>query len=189
MIQENFEQNIIGTGRPYIAPLEDFDRDVVGTSKFYMLRCIVAMAHADGIVTEEEIAYAHALMNRMPLTDEQRGILENDLEEAQDIDDLLPYINDPNYRSQVVYFARLMAFKDGHLHPSEQELLDRLHANAIEGLDMDAIRAEVREAVQVEIMLHDIEIDGNRPKKGGHFIPWLQWLDELLLWLGIDILR
>ena len=88
MTQESFDQNIVGTGKPYVVPPENFDRDVVGTSKFYMLRCIIAMAHADGIVTEEEIAYASALMNRLPLTDEQRSILENDLDEAQDIDDL-----------------------------------------------------------------------------------------------------
>lgn len=168
---------------------KEFGTAQVSTSKFTMLRCLIAMAHADGVVTEDEIAYVSALANRMPLTPEQRGILERDLDVPQDIGDLFRHINDPNYRSQVLYFARLMAFKDGVLHPSEQDMLDRLHGLATDGLDMDEIRKDVRKVVEAEMTLHDIRIDENRPRKGKHFIPWMQWLDELLLSLGIDILR
>ncbi len=161
----------------------------VNASKFTMLRCLVAMAHADGVVTDEERAYVSALANRMSLTNEQRTTLERDLVHAQDVGDLFRHINDPNYRSQVLYFARLMAFKDGILHPSEQEMLDKLHALATDGLDMGAIRAEVQRVVETKMAQHDIVIDHNRPKKGEHFIPWMQWLDEILLRLGIDLLR
>jgi uncharacterized membrane protein YebE (DUF533 family) len=161
----------------------------VSASKFTMLRCLVAMAHADGVVTDEERAYVSALANRMSLTNEQRTTLERDLVHAQDVGDLFRHINDPNYRSQVLYFARLMAFKDGILHPSEQEMLDKLHALATDGLDMSAIRAEVQRVVETKMAQHDIVIDHNRPKKGEHFIPWMQWLDEILLRLGIDLLR
>lgn len=168
---------------------EQMNTDHVSNSKFYMLRCIVAMAHADGIITDEERAYVSALTNRLPLTDEQRNTIETDLGVAQDVADLFRYINDPRYRGQVVYFARLMAHKDGHLDPSEQDLLDRLHALATDGLDMDQIRSDVKKAVEADLTIHDIKIDENRPKKGAHFIPWMQWLDEVLLAVGIDILR
>lgn len=161
----------------------------VSNSKFTMLRCLVAMAHADGVVTDEERAYVSALSNRMPLTREQRATLERDLVHAQDVGDLFRHINDPNYRSQVLYFARLMAFKDGVLHPSEQEMLDRLHALATDGLDMEQIRADVARVVETKMAQHDIVLDQNRPKKGEHFIPWMQWLDEILLKLGIDLLK
>jgi hypothetical protein len=167
---------------------EAFDRELVGTSKFYMIRCLIAMAHADGIVCDAERAYISALTNRLPLTDEQRRTIEHDLEHEQPVDYLLRHINEPKYRGQLPYFARLMAYKDGVLHPDEELLLQKMHAYAVDGLDMNAIRKEVQTAVQAEMMLHDIRVHGNRPMKGDHAIPWLQWLDEILLYLGIDLL-
>ncbi len=160
----------------------------VSTGKFYMLRCVIAMAHADGIVTDAELAYISGITNRLHLTDEQQKILDNDLENAQSVESLLPYINDPRYRGQVVDFARIMAYKDGHLHPSEDMLLKKLHANAMDGVDMPSLRKAVQENVQREMVLHDIQIQKNRPIKGKHFVPWFQVFDELLLRLGIDIL-
>ncbi len=168
---------------------EDFEKNIVSNSKLYMLRCVIAMAHADGIIAPEERAYVTAIMNRIPLTPEQRQTLENDFDHAQDMSDLFRHINDPRYRSQVSYFARLMAFKDGVLHPSEQELLDRLHAMTTAGLDIKAIKADVQKAVTAEMNLHDIKVDQNRPTRGGHFIPWFELLDEFLLRIGIDLMR
>lgn len=168
---------------------ENFDQTTVGTGKFYMLRCLICMAHADGIVVNEEIAYISALMNRLPLSEEQRATLHGDLDTARRLEDLLPYINEPKYRGQIVYFARLMAYKDGNIHPSEQDMLDKMHAYAMDGLDIEQIRADAQKAVQAELFVHDITIDETRPKKGKHFIPWFQWLDEILLHLGIDLMR
>ncbi len=170
---------------------ENFGEENVSTSKFYMFRCLIVMAHADGEICDEERAYISAFINRLPFTQEQEEILEKDFEEAQPIGKLLTYINDPLYRGQVVYFARIMAYKDGELHPNEEALLERLNANATDGLDMEAIKAHVTKAVAIDLNVHDIEMDKarGRPTKGGHPIPWLQWLDEVLLKLGIDILR
>lgn len=168
---------------------ENMDQSAVGTSKFYMLRCLVAMAHADGVVCDQESAYVTSLISRLPFTDEQRETLEHDLHSPQSIGGLLPYINEPKYRGQLPYFARLMAYKDGDLHPSEDALLEKLHASAVEGLDMDAIRAEAKKAAEAELLIHDISIDENRPQKGGHAIPWFQWLDELLQSVGIDMMK
>ena len=160
----------------------------VGTSQFYMLRCLIVMAHADGVVCDEERAYIAALSNRLPLTEEQHNTLEEDFEKEQGLGELLSHINEPQYRSQVVYFARIMAYKDGVLHPSEDELLKKIHSYVVEGLDLETIREDVQKAVNAELLVHDISIDENRPMKNGHAIPWIQWLDELLLSLGIDLL-
>ena len=148
---------------------ENFDKDVVGTSKFYMLRALIAMAHADGVVCDEERAYMAALMNRLPLDDEQRETLENDLEKEQKLEDLLKYINDP---------------KDGNKAPSEDTLLAKMHATAVDGLDMDAIRAEAKKATLYEMNAHSIEIDQLRPH-GGLFGAF----DKMMLAMGVDLLR
>lgn len=163
---------------------ENFDKDNVSNSKFYMLRCVIAMAHADGKVCDEERAYIHAIMNRIPLSKEQRNILDNDLGAAQDIGSLFKHINDPRYRGQVVYFSRLLAYKDGILDPSEKDLLDRLHALATDGLNMDAIRADVKQALTLEMNQIDIKTDKYRPE-GGLF----GLFDRFLLWNGIDLMR
>ncbi len=166
---------------------ENFDQDIVSTSKFYMLRCLVAMAHADGVICDEERAYLAVFMNRLPFTDEQRNIFENDMETSQDIETLLPHINDPKYRGQLPYFARIMAYKDGELHPNEEALLNRMHAHAMDGLDMDAIRKETAQAVAFEMNAHDINIDKFRPEGGVFGLFWL--FDRIMLALGIDLMR
>ncbi|MCB1782470.1 MAG: TerB family tellurite resistance protein [Alphaproteobacteria bacterium] len=168
---------------------ENFDADYVGTSRFYMLRCLVAMAHADGIVTDEERAYFSALTMRLPLSDAQRATLDDDLDTAQDVADLLPHINEPQWRSQLIYFARLMAYKDGVLDPSEQDLLDKMHSYVMDRVDMAAIREDVAKVVHEKMALHDISVDEHRPMKGKHFLPWFQLLDQMLLSIGIDLMK
>lgn len=168
---------------------ENFEKDHVSTSKLYMMRCLIAMAHADGVFCDLERAYISGMMNHLPLTKEQRDTLESDFNTPQSVGDLFRHINDPRFRGQVVYFARLMAFKDGQLHPNEEELLSHLHLMATEGLDMDSIRAEAKKVTEDKLFLHDIKTDENRPVKGGHIIPYFQWLDELLLAIGIDVMR
>lgn len=156
----------------------------ISNSKFYMIRCIIAMAHADGVVCDEERAYITALMRHINLKEEQHEALTADLDTAQDVADLFRHINDPRFRGQAVDFARIMAFKDGILHPSEQELLDRLHFIATDGLDMDAIRADVKRATEFELNLHDIDTDKIRVQ-GGIF----GLFDEAMLGRGIDIMK
>jgi hypothetical protein len=128
-------------------------------------------------------------MNHIPLSDEQRRTLETDLDVAQNVGDLLPYINEPKFRAQISYFARLMAYKDGVLHPSEKDLLDKLESYATNNANIELLRPEIQKAVSQEMALHDIEIDKNRAVRGKHFIPWFQIIDEIFLAMGIDLLR
>lgn len=165
--------------------------DAVSTSKFYMLRCVLAMAHADGIVTDVERAYFTGIMNHLPLSDEQRGILEEDFRTPQKVEDLLPYINDPVFRGQVVDFARIMAYKDGHLDPAEEVLLKKLNAHALDGINLDTIKKSVHESVARDMSQYDLKVGSDRPVKGPHWwdvVPWFQMLDEILLNHGIDLM-
>jgi len=163
----------------------------VSTSKLYMLRCVIAMAHADGIVTDAEKAYIAGIMNHLPLTDEQRRTLEGDLVKSQKVEDMLRYINDPVYRGQVVDFARIMAFKDGHLDPSEEILLKKLNAYALDGVDLAAVKKAVHESVAREMQAYDLKHGADRPvsRHSKFSIPWFQMLDEILLSAGIDLME
>lgn len=160
-----------------------FGQNDVGTSQFYMFRCIIAMAHADHVVTEEERAYVMGFVKKLPFTAEQKSSLLADLEEKQDVATLLSHINDPKFRGQLVYFARLMAYKDGNLHPSEEELLQYFKIATSANLDMESIRASVHEEVQRELVLQEIKIDSARADKG-----FIGLLDRFMLFCGIDLM-
>lgn len=156
----------------------------VSESKFYMLRSLIAMAHADDIVTEEEQAYIKELMSKIPLNVGQQEILKEDLIVPQNLEDLLPHIKEPRYRGQLVHFARLMAYKDGNFDPPEHILLDKMKITATSQIDMDAIRADAKKAVQLELDTHDIETNGSQGlQKGGKSFSYLKWLETLTgLW-------
>lgn len=160
--------------------------ETVSTSMFYMWRCIICIAHADGVIHAQEVEYLRRIFKNMDraygLTDEQKAIFEDDLETPKQIRDLLPYINDPYFRSQLIYFGGLLAHADGHLHPEEDALLKKLRADQLASLDMEQIRADVHKAVQSEMFQHDLKIDEIWSQS-----VLMRAIDALLLYFGIDI--
>lgn len=160
--------------------------ETVSTSMFYMWRCVICIAHADGVIHEKELQYLRRIFGNMDraygLTDEQKALFEDDLENPKQIRDLIRYINDPYFRSQLIYFGGLMAHADGGLHPSEDALLKKLRADQLASLDMEKIRADVQHAVESEMFQHDMEI--NSIWTGSVL---LRSIDGLLLYFGIDI--
>lgn len=160
-----------------------FGQDHVGHSQFYMIRAVIAMAHADGVVCGDERAHVEGLIKRMPFNEEQKATLRDDLDEKQNVSHLLANINEPKYRGQVVYFTRLLAHKDGELHPNEEALLERMKLTVTEGLDIDAIRADVRGYVAGDMAKHQTDIDAQRPDTGLFGL-----IDRFLVWAGIDLM-
>lgn len=163
-------------------------REPVSHSMFYMWRCVIVIAHADGMVHADELAYLRRIFANMDrahgLTDEQKSLLEDDLIHPKRIHDLLPQINDPYYRSQLIYFGGLLAWSDGHLHPNEEAILKKLRADQLASLDMQQIRRDVHDAVASEMFLHDEQMSKLRPQSG-----LARLLDAVLLHFGIDILE
>ncbi|MBI1216122.1 MAG: hypothetical protein GC185_09930 [Alphaproteobacteria bacterium] len=160
----------------------------VSNSTFYMWRCIIAIAHADGTVQPEEYKYIERIIANMDrvygLSDEQKQTFEEDFKTPQNISDLLPQINDPQVRAQLIYFGGLLAHADGVVTPEEDAILKKLHADQMAGLDMDQIRKQVSEHVADEMFHYDIQRSMDRPQKG-----WFRLLDAFMLRLGIDLME
>ncbi len=156
-------------------------------SKFYMWRTIVAMAHADSMVHDDERAYLTRIFDNMKaragLPQDYYDTLLTDLESPQDCAAMLSHVNDPNYRAQIIYFARLLAYKDGALHPSEEALLEKLHTTVTDNLPMEEIRKEVRSNVSQELVIHEVKMNSLRPTEGLNGL-----IDQLCLHFGIDLL-
>lgn len=159
----------------------------ISTSAFYMWRCVIAIAHADGKVQDAEREYLTRIIGNMDrafgMTDDQRAAFAQDLVTPQKISSLLPYINDPACRGQLVYFAGLLAYADGNLDPSEDAILKKLRADQLASLDMNQIRKDVAAAVANEMFQHDLKMSALRPQKGLSGM-----LDDILLRAGIDLM-
>jgi uncharacterized membrane protein YebE (DUF533 family) len=108
-------------------------------SRFYMWRAVFAMAHADDVVTTEERKYLKGILSREPFTDEQRKILEQDIEQAQDIAEMYLKIEDQNDRSQFFYHARMLVWSDGDFGEQEQKIIMRLKHNHVRTVDFDQL--------------------------------------------------
>lgn len=161
--------------------------DPISHSMFYMWRCVIVVAHADGSIGQPEIEYLRRIFGNMDraygLSDEQKRLLEDDIANPKRMGELLPQINDPYYRSQLIYFAGLLAHVDGHLHPNEEAILKKLRSDQLASLDMEQIRKDVHIAVEDEMFAHEMKMNDLRPKS---FLA--RSLDALLLHMGIDLM-
>jgi uncharacterized tellurite resistance protein B-like protein len=132
----------MGQSKPYTTgrPLND--------SLFSMWRCVIAVAHADGIMHETEIAHFRQLFKDLDrsfkLTPAQRGQLEDDLKTAPPVESLLAKITDDEQRLLLVNFAHVVAHVDGELHPNEAALLAVLDRAVPVTQETLRIRDEIR---------------------------------------------
>ena len=167
-------------------PSEALRGQHVSHSLLHMWRAIICIAHADGHIAPAEAAYFEKIFANLKraqgLTAEQENILRGDLKTAPNLSQMMAQINDPAIRANVIYFAGLLARIDGELDVCEEEILKKLHADQMTGLDLDTIRAEVHKVVSTDMAAHDAEIEAIR-KTGG---AWMNLILLLLKRLGID---
>ncbi len=152
-----------------------------------MWRCIIAIAHADGKIHEEERSYLEKVFNGMQrargLTPEQRAILEGDIETQRDPEEFLKQITDPSYRGQIMHFALYLAKCDGVIDITERQLIDKLHLSVTQGRVTEEIKEQARDAVKIEASAHHTQVEENRPQEG-----LTAFMDDMLLKMGVDVM-
>lgn len=168
------------------------DKRGVSPDFFAMWRTIIAMAHADGIVNEDERAYLLGVFDNMRsrhgLTDEQHAILLSDLDTPHPVEMMMMHIKDPAARGNAITFARTMAMTDGVLDPSEEEILNRLHAKQMEHVDINTLRLEIQKQQLDARAQEQQEIAERRKEMYGRSL-LSRGIDKVLLALGIDMLK
>lgn len=117
----------------------DKEGDGASDSRFYMWRAVFAMAHADNVVTDDEKKYLRGILAREPFSEEQRRILEQDMELPQDVADMFIKVDDQNDRSQFFYHARMLVWSDGDFGEQEQKIIMRLKQTHVRTVDFDQI--------------------------------------------------
>lgn len=143
----------------------------ISDSELYMWRCLVSLAHADGVFHETERAYLDGILARKKLSAAQRDVLARDYETPKDLETLLGFVTEPAHRSHLVYFARLLAWRDGDMDESEERLVAQMEKAVRDKVNMDRIRKEVQ--LNIEAVSEYTRINGGSPGD------WMSFVDRL----------
>ena len=128
-------------------------------SRFYMWRAVFALAHADGVVTQQERDFIEGYIGRLPLSDEQKEIMRADLQTPQSINEMLIGVRDKNDHADFFQFAQMIIWCDGDQAEQEKAIIDRLmseqmnkfnKAEIAEGLRQGRMAAELRRSLEDE---------------------------------------
>ena len=98
-------------------------------SRFYMWRAVVAMIHADGVVTPQELSFVQDYMNDIDLSPEQRAIVGQDIHEPQLIHKMFSQIMNLQDRKDFFALARALSWCDGDFDAQEEKILAHLEKN------------------------------------------------------------
>lgn len=95
-------------------------------SRFYMWRAVVAMVHADGVVTPHELAFVNDYLKDIHLSKEQLDVIGADLRTPQDVYDMFARISDRQDRKDFFALARAVSWCDGDYDGQEKLIIERL---------------------------------------------------------------
>ena len=123
----------------------------VSDSRFYMWRAIFALAHADSVITHEERSFMNDALNKVAFSDDQRRLLENDMEFAQNVADMFARVIDAEDRNKFFYFARMLVWSDGDFGAQEQKIMLALQKAQLKNIDVE------RAVKMVDLQLDDSE--------------------------------
>lgn len=115
----------------------------VNESKFNMWRAIVALVHADLVSHPKEAEYLKSQFQKIPFSEAQRQVLNDDLVASKNVDTYFKAISSPGDKAQFIYFARLLFWSDGAFQQQEKAILDRLHKETISKVDLTAVMLSV----------------------------------------------
>ncbi len=116
----------------------------VTESQFYMWRTLFALAHADHVVTSEEIRFMVEALEDIPFTEEQRSILSDDIAAPQDIVEMFGKISEATDQAGFFKFARELVWVDGDYGQEERDIMLRLKEIHVRNVDVDTLIDDVK---------------------------------------------
>jgi len=135
----------------------------VTESQFYMWRTLFAVAHADNVVTDEEISFMAHVIDDVNFTPEQTEILKDDIVNAKDIVEMFHRITEQDDRNEFFNLARDLVWVDGDFGSEEQDVMIKLFREHFVKTDVDELIGKVSLTLEDED-----ETDGLDRKRYGH---------------------
>lgn len=108
-----------------------------------MWRTLFAVAHADEVVTKEEVEFMAQILEDIDFTDEQTAILKDDIVNAKDIEQMFKGITQQDDRIKFFEFARDLVWIDGDFGQAEQSVMIKLFRDHFQQTDVDALIGKV----------------------------------------------
>ncbi|MGH1375860.1 MAG: DUF533 domain-containing protein [Alphaproteobacteria bacterium] len=109
----------------------------VSNSQFYMWRTLFSIAHADNVVTDEEIEFMAHILEDIDFSDEQTKILKDDIITPKDVEGMFQGITESEDRMQFFNFARDLVWVDGDFGSEEQGVMLKLFEAHMEDTNID----------------------------------------------------
>lgn len=125
--------------------------DIVSESRFYMWRGVVAIAHADGVVTPHEISFINKFMAETPFSKAQRDIIGEDLRNPKHAHDMFANITSKKDKTDFFSLARALSWCDGDFDEQEKVIIERLERENL----IDENKALMKESTDI---LNEIDL-------------------------------
>ncbi|MCB1652118.1 MAG: TerB family tellurite resistance protein [Alphaproteobacteria bacterium] len=115
----------------------------ISDSQFYMWRTLFAVAHADNVVTDEEVRYMAEVLEDIPFSADQRAILTEDSKHAQSIEEMFKGITDVRDQAAFFQYARELVHIDGDYGEEEQGVMLKLGEIHLKNANLDDLIGSV----------------------------------------------
>ncbi len=115
----------------------------VNNSQFHMWRTLFSVAHADGIVTDEEVKFMAHILEDINFSDEQTAILKDDIVNPKSCEAMFAGITSHDDRTRFFDFARDLVWVDGNFASEEQTAMIRLMQMHFEESNVDNLVGKV----------------------------------------------
>lgn len=132
----------------------------VSESRFYMWRAVIALAHADNRVTEEEHEFIDRYLHNVPFSDSQREVLIDDVLNAKNVTEMFDQVSEPTDRGEFFEFARMIVWCDGDYDAQEEKLFAHLKDTQMHRVDkgsMEQLARDTRESERLKRAQEDEE--------------------------------
>ncbi len=123
----------------------------VTESQFHIWRALFAVAHADNIVTNEEIKFMAHVMDEVDFSEAQSEMLKDDLHNAKDAESMFVQITKQEDRELFFELARDLVWVDGDFDEQEQTMMVKLHKMHIKEINVDKLVGNVSMELEEDI--------------------------------------
>lgn len=111
----------------------------VTDSRFYMWRTLFAIAHADNVVTDDEVKFMAHVLEDVEFSAEQEATLKDDIMKAKDVEQMFRGVTDHDDREKFFEFARDIVWVDGEYSEEEQAAMVKLLRMHYKERDVDSL--------------------------------------------------
>ena len=152
-------------------------------SRFQMWRAVVALAHADGMIAQQERSFVESYLAQLPISAQQADTLRADLQTPASPGDMFAAITVPSDRADYFQFAQMIIACDGTQAEQEKAIIDHLLADQLQTIHQADLEAGLRQgwaAARIRSSIEDQEFN-----RQAHETALFSTQTAATLWRGI----